>query len=120
GEISNKQVVIDIPEADGLPDGMTIDAEGMLWIALWGGRKVARWNPKTGEKLPEINLPVSQVTSCAFGGRHLNDLYITSAKVGLAAESLASQPLAGSLFVVKNMGVYGVNPTRWSGCNPAP
>ncbi|MEC3878456.1 SMP-30/gluconolactonase/LRE family protein [Parapedobacter sp. 10938] len=113
GEISNKRVVFDVPQADGLPDGMTIDAEGMLWVALWGGWKIARWNPKTGEKLTEINLPVSQVTSCAFGGSNLNDLYITSAKVGLSAESLASQPLAGALFVVKNMDVGGMEPFRY-------
>jgi len=122
GEISNRRVVIDVDPVDGLPDGMTIDTEGMLWIALWGGWKVARWNPHTGEKLTEIKLPVSQVTSCTFGGKDLNDLYITSAKVNLDADSLANQPYAGCLFVVKGLFVSGCEPKRyirWSGSTPS-
>lgn len=115
GVISNRKVVIAVPPIDGLPDGMTIDQEGMLWIALWGGWKIARWNPYTGEKLAEINLPVSQVTSCTFGGADLNDLYITSAKIGLTGDKLTSQPLAGSLFVIKNMPVGGLVHDRWNG-----
>ncbi len=107
GAITNRRVVIVIPEGDGVPDGMTIDTEGMLWIACWGGWKVARWNPHTGRKLMEIKLPVSLVTCCTFGGDHLNDLYITTARDGLTDEKLAAQPLAGSLFVVRNTGYTG-------------
>lgn len=113
GRISNRRIVIEVDPADGLPDGMTIDAEGMLWIALWGGWKVVRWDPGTGEKLAEIRLPVSQVTSCAFGGADLNDLYITSAKIGLTAEERRAQPAAGSLFVVKNLSVSGMATNRY-------
>lgn len=112
-KISNRRVVIDVDPADGLPDGMTIDAEGMLWVALWGGWKVARWNPYTGQKLTEIKLPVSQVTSCTFGGKDLRDLYITSARTGLDSEGLALQPDAGSLFVVEGMEVHGVASSRY-------
>src|SRR5690606_35948585 len=111
--ITNRRVVVEVDPADGLPDGMTIDAEGMLWIALWGGWKVERWDPGTGEKLAEIRLPVSQVTSCAFGGADLNDLYITSAKIGLTAEERRAQPAAGSLFVVKNLSVSGMATNRY-------
>ncbi|MGV3764293.1 SMP-30/gluconolactonase/LRE family protein [Parapedobacter sp.] len=110
--ITNRRVAIDVDPADGLPDGMTIDSEGMLWVALWGGWKVVRWNPHTGEKLQEIKLPVSQVTSCAFGGKDLRDLYITSAKKALTPAALAAEPHAGALFVVGDIGVQGVAPAR--------
>jgi sugar lactone lactonase YvrE len=113
GRIANRRPVIDIPESEGLPDGMTIDTEGMLWIALWGGWKVARWNPYTGEKLTEIKLPVSQVTSCTFGGTDLKDLYITSASIGLTDAERSAQPYAGSLFVVSNLNVGGFGPSRY-------
>ncbi len=108
GNISNKKTVIKIPKEDGCPDGMTIDDEGMLWIAHWDGWKVTRWNPSSGEKLCYIELPVARVTSCIFGGENLEDLYITSARVGLAKEELEKQPLAGSLFILRNSGFKGI------------
>ncbi|WP_461533953.1 SMP-30/gluconolactonase/LRE family protein [Sinomicrobium sp.] len=108
GDISNKRDIISIPKGEGSPDGMTIDNEGMLWISHWDGWKVSRWNPHTGTQLFEIKLPVSRVTSCTFGGEKLEDLYITSAKVGLTHEEMAQQPLAGSLFVVKKSGFKGL------------
>ena len=115
GNIANGRVIIDVPESEGLPDGMTIDQEGMLWIALWGGWKVARWNPQTGEKLDEIIFPASQITSCTFGGADFNDLYVTSARTGLDKQALTEQPYAGSLFVVKNMGCGGMPAARFTG-----
>lgn len=108
GNIRNKKVVIRIPKEDGYPDGMTIDMEGMLWIAHWDGWQITRWNPDTGEKLHCIKLPVAKVTSCTFGGENLQDLYITSASVGLTDHELKMQPLAGSLFVIKKSGFTGV------------
>jgi sugar lactone lactonase YvrE len=108
GNISNKQIALKIKEEDGYPDGMTIDTEGMLWIAHWGGWQVTRWNPQTGEKIMSIKLPVSKVTSCTFGGENLSDLFITSASVGLSAEDLVQQPLAGALFIIRNCGFQGV------------
>jgi len=84
--------------ADGLPDGMTTDALGRLWIAHWGGGCVTCHDPDSGRELRRIELPVSQVTSCAFGGPDLRTLYITSAAVGLDDAARAAQPLAGSLF----------------------
>ncbi|WP_421827627.1 SMP-30/gluconolactonase/LRE family protein [Larkinella sp.] len=107
GTITNKRVVIQFEEADGFPDGMTIDEKGMLWIALWDGWKVVRCNPNTGERLQQIDLPAARITSCTFGGTSLDDLYITSAKTGLSQQELAEQPLAGYLFVVKNTGIKG-------------
>lgn len=106
GEISNRRVVIEIPEESGSPDGMAIDAEGKLWIAHWGGHGVYRWDPENGELLQKIEVPAPNVTSCAFGGKDLETLYITTAKEGLSEEQLAEFPLSGSLFV-KDTGIKG-------------
>lgn len=108
GNISDRKIVISMSESDGFPDGMTIDTEGMLWIAHWGAWKVARWNPDTGEKLYQIDLPVSQVSSCTFGGEDFQDIYITSASIGLTEEQKQKEPLAGFLFVVKKCGYTGM------------
>ncbi len=108
GEIKNKRTIVELSKNEGCPDGMTIDGEGMLWIAHWDGWQISRWNPDTGKKIKKIPLPVSRVTSCCFGGENFEDLYITSAKIGLNSDQLKSQPLAGSLFVIKNIGVKGV------------
>jgi len=113
GAIGNKETIINIPREAGFPDGMTIDSEGMLWIAHWGGWQVTRWNPATGLQLTSIKLPVSNVTSCTFGGDTLEDLYITSARKGLNETELRKQPLAGSLFVIKNFGHTGVPATEY-------
>lgn len=107
GQISGKQTIVTVPDGQGTPDGMAVDAEGMIWVALWGGYGVARYNPDTGEQLEFIRLPVSQVTSCCFGGEHLDELFITSANIGLSEEELKAQPLAGSCFRIKP-GVSGL------------
>lgn len=107
GNITNKRVAIAISKKEGFPDGMTIDTEGMLWIAHWDGWQVARWHPRSGKKLLSIPLPAARITSCTFGGEDLQDLYITSASVGLTEKQHEEQPLAGSLFVVKNCGFQG-------------
>ncbi|MGR6128397.1 SMP-30/gluconolactonase/LRE family protein [Paenibacillus sp. SER-28] len=102
GTIRNKQLVARLDESEGYPDGMTIDAEGMLWIARWGGKRVSRIHPAHGEVIAEVSLPVNCVTSCTFGGEHLDELYITTAQ----DDNSADQPLAGGLFMVKT-GVKG-------------
>lgn len=114
GSISNKQVAITIPDTDGHPDGMTIDAEGNLWIAHWGGFQVSCWNPVTAEKLDSIPIPAPQVTSCTFTGDALDTLYITTARVGLDEEALAQSPQAGGLFKVK-LNVKGTPSYRFKG-----
>jgi sugar lactone lactonase YvrE len=88
---------VEIPEEAGLPDGMTIDAEGHLWVALFDGGGVRRYAPD-GTLDAFLELPVRKVTCCAFAGPDLGDLYITTAKEGLTPEELAAQPDAGSLF----------------------
>jgi len=114
GDISNRRVLIAIPPGDDVPDGMTIDVDGNLWVAHWGGSKITQWNPKTKELLRTIPVPASRVTAMSFGGPNLEDLYITSARVGLSDEALAKEPLAGSLFVVKP-GVRGVPANEYLG-----
>ncbi len=115
GNITNKNIIINIPTEEGYPDGMTIDTEGMLWIALWGGWKIARYNPYTGEQLYQISLPVSRVSSCIFGGDTLEDIYITSARTGLSEDDLKTQPLSGSLFVIKKSGFKGMDAFEFNG-----
>jgi len=101
GTISNKQVWKRYSAAEGLPDGMTTDALGRLWIAHWGGHCVSCHDPETAEELGRVVLPASQVTTCAFGGADLRTLFITTARVGLTPAQLAVEPLAGSVFAVE-------------------
>jgi sugar lactone lactonase YvrE len=97
GTISDRRTVIKIPEDEGVPDGMTIDTEGYLWVALFGGKAVRRYSTD-GRLDGVIELPVDNVTCAAFGGPDLGDLYITTAKENLSPEQLAAQPDAGSLY----------------------
>jgi sugar lactone lactonase YvrE len=114
GNISNLRTVINVPEEYGPPDGMAIDSEGMLWVAHFSGSAVRRWNPSTGEMLEVVELPTSSVTSCAFGGENLDELYITTARIQLSDEQLELQPLAGGLFKVK-VGIKGTTTYRFDG-----
>jgi sugar lactone lactonase YvrE len=79
---------------------MTVDADGCVWIAHWGGARVTRFTPR-GDVDGAIALPVSQATSCAFGGAALDTLFITSAAIGLDDAARAAEPLAGGLFAVR-------------------
>jgi len=101
GNIANKKTIITIPKEQGEPDGMTIDSDGMLWVALWDGFGVGRFNPLTGEMIQKIDVPVPKVTSCAFGGDNLDILYITSARVEMTEDELEKYPLSGGLFMAK-------------------
>ena len=108
GEIANRRTLVEIPRAWGLPDGMTVDEDGFLWVAFWGGSVVRRF-ASTGEVVSTVEFPVSQVTSCAFGGLDLSDLYVTTARDSLSEVQLAEQPLAGALFRLRP-GVRGQHP----------
>lgn len=98
GTIGNKRVVIKISDTLGHPDGMTSDKQGNLWIAMWGGAKVTKWNPNTGQLLEQIPVPAKNVSSCVFGGKNMNELFLTSARVGLDEETLKEYPLTGGVF----------------------
>ncbi len=115
GEITNQRVTLDLTHENGYADGMTIDEEGMLWIAFFSGWRVGRYDPGTGKLLQQIELPVSNVTSCTFGGEQLNDLYITTAGKGLSKEDLEKQPHAGKLFVVKDLEIKGTLSKKFKG-----
>ncbi len=107
GAIENEMVAIEIPKKMGSPDGMTIDAEGNVWIALWGGFAVGCWNPETGKLLRTINVPAKNVTSCAFGDADLGTLYITTARTDTSEEELEKYPFSGGVFKTRP-GVSGV------------
>lgn len=114
GEIENERVVIDVPASEGQPDGMTIDSEGKLWIAMWDGWQVCRFDPVSGKMLESISVPVARVTSCTFGGPGLETMYITTARKGLRDKELQQQPLAGGLFRCRP-GVSGVEAYYFEG-----
>lgn len=98
GVLGDEHTVISIPEEQGIPDGMAIDSDGNLWIALWGGFAVGCWSPESGQCLRKIAIPCAQPTSCCFGGRDYRRLYITTARSGLSTSELLAHPLAGSIF----------------------
>lgn len=97
----------------GGPDGLTVDEEGFLWVAIWNGGQVLRLSP-AGAVVDSIAVPVSQVSSCEFGGADLADLYVTTAREGFTAEDAAREPHAGALFRVRP-GVRGRPPFRFRG-----
>lgn len=110
GEISNRRPCITTPDDMGVPDGCTIDSDDKIWIAHWGGSCVAQYCPVNNVCLQVVPMPVSQVTSCAFGGPSLDQLYVTTASCGLSQEQLEAEPLAGCLFKLdlSSIGVKGV------------
>ncbi|GAC1446036.1 MAG: SMP-30/gluconolactonase/LRE family protein [Chloroflexota bacterium] len=97
GAIENRRRLVTIPEDKGSPDGMRVDSEGCLWVALWGGWAVHRYTP-TGELERVVPVPASCVSCCAFGGADLTDLYITTASRDLTPGERKDQPHAGGLF----------------------
>lgn len=100
GKVSRRKSLITFEKSDGSPDGMTIDREGNLWVAFWGGGCVRRISAN-GKIIGTYKLPVSRVTSAAFGGQDFKQLFITTASYLLSDEELAHEPLAGSLFVLE-------------------
>ena len=115
GEIANRRVVVELPEDVGFLDGMSIDANGNLWVAIYGAGQVRCWNPADGELLDTVDVPGAKLTtSCAFGGPDLNELYITSASDGLTEQDKEDQPLAGSLFRAE-LDVSGVPAFEFAG-----
>lgn len=101
GSLGRGSVWLQMEREDGLPDGMTTDAAGRIWIAHWGGSCVTCHDPDTAQELLRIRVPASQVTNCAFGGKDLKTLFISSACAGLSEPQLFQQPLAGALFAVE-------------------
>jgi sugar lactone lactonase YvrE len=113
GRLGRRRPFAVIDPADGLPDGLCVDAEGGVWIALFGGGAIRRYRPD-GTLDAHVPLPLTNPTSLAFGGPELRDLYVTSARHRLTPAQLAGEPLAGSLLRLRP-GVSG-RPTvaAWS------
>jgi len=110
GQISNEESVYRFEESDGLPDGMTIDQEGMLWVALFKGGVVAKIDPFQNKWVDSITLPTTTVSSCAFGGEDLRTLFMTTALEPLDESERNQQPTAGCLFAIElEVGGYQTN-----------
>jgi len=114
GTPSNRREWLRLAPSDGLPDGMTTDAAGRLWLAHWGGSCVSCHDPRSGAELGRLALPASQITNCCFGGPELRTLYITSARFDLSPARLHREPLAGGLFAIE-LDEPGVAPSLFSG-----
>jgi sugar lactone lactonase YvrE len=113
GDVSNRRPFIEIPEDAGSPDGMTLDAEGYLWVALWNGWGVQRYAPDGRPDL-RVDVPAAETSSCTFGGRDLDQLFITTAQEGFPSGGKPDQPHAGSLFACRP-GPRGRPPFKYRG-----
>ena len=113
GNVSDRRIFAQFGEGQGYPDGMTVDAEGCLWVAFWDGWCIRRLSP-SGEIVDEIATPVGRPTSCAFGGPELDELFITSASRELSSDEFAAQPLAGGLFRTRP-GMIGIAERAFAG-----
>ena len=114
GGISNQRVWLQFAPDDGFPDGMTTNAEGLLWVAHWGAACVTCHHPESATELERIYLPTRHITNCAFGGSDLKTLFISSARFGLTTEQLTAEPLAGGLFCV-DMALPGLAANTFAG-----
>ncbi len=114
GIISNPTVFTAFTPDQGLPDGMCVDRKGHLWVAFWGGSCVRRIDGRTGATLARLDLPVSDVTSCAFGGPDLATLFITTARGGSDDGRAQDEPLAGAVFSCRP-GAIGLPVDRFAG-----
>ena len=106
GRLGRCQIFAQVPEAEGFPDGLTVDSEGYIWSCHWDGWQITRYTP-SGEVDGVIPMPVPRPTSCCFGGPELKTLYVTSASIGLSASALADAPKSGQLFAIE-VGVQGL------------
>lgn len=113
GTVSGRRQLLAASPALGLPDGMAVNAEGGLWVAFWGGGVLRRYAPD-GELDAEVAFPAAQVSSCAFGGEDLGDLYVTTAAIGLSEQERHVTPHAGGLFRIRP-GVRGLPSTPFAG-----
>lgn len=113
GVVANRRTLIEIDPGDGLPDGMAVDAEGGIWVCLFGGGAIRRYDA-AGALDAVIPLPVTNPTCPAFGGPDLRTLYVTSARHRLSPQQLAQEPLAGALLAL-DPGVRGLPASRFGG-----
>jgi sugar lactone lactonase YvrE len=114
GQATDRRLFVDLHDVPGRPDGLTVDSEGAVWIAMSRGGAVRRYTPD-GRLDRVIEFPVRLVTSVSFGGDGLGDLYVTTSRENLTERDLAGQPLAGSVFVIQGTGVRGLPANHYAG-----
>jgi sugar lactone lactonase YvrE len=107
GALSGRRTLVQGDQPGVVPDGLTVDAEGGIWVAWWGGAAVNRYAPD-GSLLASLRLPVELPTSCAFGGPDLATLFVTSARAEVDHEGRTRQPHSGRLFSIVGLGVHGL------------
>jgi sugar lactone lactonase YvrE len=117
GAISDRRTLARIDQPGVVPDGLTVDEEGGIWVALWNGAAVHRYAPD-GSLLASVQLPVDRPTSCAFGGPGRDTLFVTSARTDLDEEALARQPHAGRVFAIDGLGARGLPCLPYRGTVP--
>jgi sugar lactone lactonase YvrE len=113
GTLENRRPFAAVEVEGAVPDGLTVDAEGGVWVALHGGWGLNRYSP-AGDLVAEVRLPVARITSCCFGGDDLRDLYVTTRQEGLSAAEHNAQPLAGALLRL-DVGVAGLPTDAFAG-----
>lgn len=113
GRVSNRRLLVNMPDRVATPDGLTVDAEGTIWVAMWDGGCIRRYSPD-GKLLESIRLPVTRPTSVAFGGADLDQLFITTARHGLTAAQARDESHAGAIFAL-DPGTTGRLPHEFSG-----
>ena len=113
GRLGPREVLAEVPERLGVPDGLAVDSDGCVWVAVWGSSRVLRFTPR-GRLDTEVLLPASIPTSCAFGGPDLGTLYITTAWATLTDEERSREPYAGGVFAA-DVGVAGLREPSYAG-----
>lgn len=119
GAISDRRTLVHIDQPGVVPDGLTVDDEGGIWVALWNGAAIHRYAPD-GSLLTSVQLPVERPTSCAFGGPRRDTLFVTTARTGLDDDALARQPHAGKVFAIDGLGARGLPCLPYRGRIPRP
>ena len=114
GEIANRRALVVLGPGEGTPDGLTVDDQGCLWMAVWDAWCLVRFSPE-GQEMQRVRLPVPRPTSCCFGGSNLDTLFVTSASVRLSQQTLDAAPLSGSVFALQFAGVRGLPETMFAG-----
>ena len=112
GQLRDRRRLVSVSREEGLPDGLCVDAEGCLWLSIWGAGIVRRYTPD-GKPIAEVRVPVARVSSCAFGGPGLRDLFITTASVRSPTGG-EPEEIAGGLFAVQT-DTCGQEPRRFAG-----
>jgi sugar lactone lactonase YvrE len=118
GALSDRRTLVHIDEPGVVPDGLTVDQEGGVWVALWGGGAVNRYAPD-GSLIATLRIPVQRPTSCAFGGPDRDTLFVTTARAGLDEDAIASQADAGRVFSIAGLDTRGLPCQLYRGRIPA-